>query len=298
MLRGIVCLLLAPVFMMSAPVPDDALPELRIDIMSIGAGANPKYSASLERIQDHRRVGAADLAPDGALRFRDVPYGEYRLTITGGDGQLVYKQGLAVNSSTHTVMVNLPVTTKSPSVSGTVSVFQLGQPVQKKAVSALRASQKRFDRGDYEGAVEELDRAIAASPGYADAYASLGAVHIKLRLYEQALNEIAQALSIAGPNARDLSNMALADYNLGLFRFNRGRTSGPAYGPELQSSALRFGRHTGNGSTNHARVCASFRTGGEDDKQCQSGPDDRSKSADPRLKPHLFHSTTAKILAP
>jgi tetratricopeptide (TPR) repeat protein len=203
--------------MMGAPSPDETLPELRIEIMSIGAGARPKYSASLERLQDHRRVGSADLAPDGVLRFRDVPYGEYRLTISGGDGTLVYEQGLVVNSSTHAVMLNLPVTITSSSVSGTVSLSQLRQPIQKKALSSFRASQKLFDRGDYEGAVKELERAITASPEYADAYATLGAVHIKLGLYGQALNEITQAMNIAGPNARYLSNMALADYKLGRY---------------------------------------------------------------------------------
>jgi tetratricopeptide (TPR) repeat protein len=35
--------------------------------------------------------------------------------------------------------------------------------------------------------------------------------------YEQALNDITQAMMNAGPNARDLSNMALADYNLGRY---------------------------------------------------------------------------------
>jgi tetratricopeptide (TPR) repeat protein len=45
----------------------------------------------------------------------------------------------------------------------------------------------------------------------------LGAVPIRLGLYEQALNEINQAMNIAGPNARYLSNMALADYKLGRY---------------------------------------------------------------------------------
>jgi hypothetical protein len=142
MLKGFVCLLLAALLMMGAPGPDETLPELRIEIMSIGAGANPKYSASLERIQDHGRVGSADLAPDGALRFRDVLHGEYRLTIIGSDGTLVYEQGLAVNSATHTVVLNLPARMTSPRVSGTVSLSQLRQPIQKKALGLFKASEK------------------------------------------------------------------------------------------------------------------------------------------------------------
>src|SRR5262249_61360947 len=122
---------------------------------------------------------------------------------------------IAGNSSTFAVMLNLPARITPPTVSGTVSVAQLLQPIQKKALSSFRASQKLFDRGDYDGAVWELKRAIAASPGYVDAYRPLAALHFKLGLYEQALNEIAQAMNIAGPSARDLSNMALADYNLG-----------------------------------------------------------------------------------
>jgi tetratricopeptide (TPR) repeat protein len=214
MLRGFVCLLLVALLMMGAPVSDETLPELRIEIMAIGAGVSPKYSASLERIYDHRRVGPVNSALDGVLRFRDVPYGEYRLTIIGGDGTLVYENGLAVNSSTSTVMLNLPARLSRPPASGTVSLAQLRQPIQKKALSSFRSSQKLLDRGDYEGAVRELERAITTSPGYADAYSSLAAVHLKLRLYEQALHELAQAMNIAGPNARDLSNVALADYNL------------------------------------------------------------------------------------
>ena len=114
-------------------------------------------------------------------------------------------------------MLNLPVRRTPPSVSGTVSLGQFSQPIQKKALSSFRSAQKLFDGGDCEGGVRELERTITASPGYADAYSSLAAVHIKLVFCEQALNEIAQAMNIAGPSARDLSNMALADYNLGRY---------------------------------------------------------------------------------
>src|SRR5436189_205160 len=149
MVKGFLCLLVAAMFMIYAAPPHEQLPELRIAIMSIGNEVSPKYSASLERIQDRRRIGSADLAPDGVLRFRDVPYGEYRLTIIGGDGTLVYEHGIAVNSLTSTVMLNLPVKMTSRPVSGTVSVFQLRHPIQKRALNSFRTSQKLFERGDY-----------------------------------------------------------------------------------------------------------------------------------------------------
>src|SRR5262245_6975286 len=217
MLKRFVCLLFATLFMMGAQARDERLPELRIEIMSTGAGMSLKYSGTLESIQDRRRIGSADLAPDGFLCFRDVPYGEYTLTVIGGDGTPVYQGQIAVSSLTSAVMLNLPARMTPPSVSGTVSLAQLRQPIQRKALSSFRASQKLFDRGDYDGAVRELRRAVAASPGYVDAYRRLAALHFKLGIYEQALNEIDQAMNIAGPSARDLSTMALADYNLGRY---------------------------------------------------------------------------------
>jgi hypothetical protein len=162
MQKGFVCLLFGARLMLGVPGPDEIVPELRIEIISFSAGVSPKYSASLERVQDRRRT--ADLAPDGVLRFRDVSYGEYRLTIFGGDGTPLYEQGIAVSSSTSTVILNLPVGMTSPSGSGTVSVSQLRQPIKKKASSSFRASEKLFDRGDYEGAAHKLEKAIIESP--------------------------------------------------------------------------------------------------------------------------------------
>jgi len=73
MLKRFVCLLFATLFMMGAQARDERLPELRIEIVSTGARMSLKYSGTLESIQDHRRIGSADFAPDGFLCFRDVP---------------------------------------------------------------------------------------------------------------------------------------------------------------------------------------------------------------------------------
>lgn len=125
-----------------------------------------------------------------------------------------YEQMITVNSQTSTVMLNLPVKMASLSISGTVSVGQLLHPIDKKALKSFKASQDFIEKGDFERAARQLERAIEVSPGYADAYGSLAAVHIKMGRYVQALTEISQAIGVAGPNARDLSNQALAYYDL------------------------------------------------------------------------------------
>lgn len=213
MLKGFLCLPCVAVLMTGAVGSDETLPELRIQILA-GGGTTQEYSASIEPIRDHLPIRSAILPTDGVWRFRDVPYGEYRLTIVRGDGSPVYQQGITVNSQTSTIMLSLPVKMTSLSVSGTVSVGQLLHPISKKAVNSFKASQKLIEKGDFEQAARELEKAVAVSPGYADAYGSLAAVHIQMGRYVQALTEISQAISAAGPNARDLSNQALAYYHI------------------------------------------------------------------------------------
>src|SRR5215831_14814777 len=107
MLKGSLCLFLLTVWMTGAVASDEQLPELRIQIIAGGGAA--EYSASIERIQDRRPIRSEALPADGVWRFRDVPYGEYRVTIRSIDGALVHEQWITVNSQTSTVMLSLPV---------------------------------------------------------------------------------------------------------------------------------------------------------------------------------------------
>jgi tetratricopeptide (TPR) repeat protein len=212
-LKGFLCLPFLALLMTAAAASDEQVPELRIQVIA-GGGVSAEYSASIERLQDRRPIRSEALPADGVWRFRDVPYGEYRLTIRSSDGAPVYEQGITVNSQASTVMLSLPVKMPSSSVSGTVSVGQLLHPIDKKALKSFKESQNLIEKGDFESAARQLEKAIEASPSYADAYGSLAAVHIKMGRYVQALTEISHAISVAGPNARDLSNRALAYYDL------------------------------------------------------------------------------------
>jgi hypothetical protein len=127
-LKGLLCLPFLAGLVAATAAADEQLPELRIQVIA-GRGVNAEYSASVERLQDRRPIRSEALPADGVWRFRDVPYGEYQLTIRSSDGTPVYEQWITVNSQASTVMLNLPVRMTSVSVSGTVSVGQLLHPI-------------------------------------------------------------------------------------------------------------------------------------------------------------------------
>ena len=108
MLKGFLCLLFLAVLMTAAAGSDEQLPELRIQIIA-GGSVTPQYSVSIEGIQDRRPIRSATMLANGIWRFRDVPHGEYMVTIMSGDGSPVYEQGITVNSQTSTIMLALPV---------------------------------------------------------------------------------------------------------------------------------------------------------------------------------------------
>ena len=178
MLKGLLCLPFLAGLVAAPAAADEQLPELRSQVIA-GRDANAEYSASVERLQDRRPIRSEALPADDVWRFRDVPYGEYRLTIRSSDGTPVYEQWITVNSQTSTVMINLPVRVTSVPVSGTVSVGQLLHPINKRAWKFFKSSQTFIEKGDFERAAGQLERAVETSPGYADAYGSLAAVHIK-----------------------------------------------------------------------------------------------------------------------
>lgn len=187
---------------------------LRIEIVNPNDRPLAEYIAELEAMPHRQRLGPVKLSQDGSLRFSDVPSGDYRLAILDGRGALVYEQMIVVSRRSLPTIVRLPDEQVQHSPPGTVSILQLQHPVPQKAQRAFLASKKFMDAGDFERARVELKKALQISPYFAQALSNLTILDIRSGLYEQALAETVRAMEIAGPNARDLTNRALAEYSL------------------------------------------------------------------------------------
>jgi len=60
-----------------------------------------------------------------------------------------------------------------------------------------------------------LEKAIKLSPDFAEAHTNLAAQYMRLSEFEKAYEQARIGLEIAGPNIRDLTNLAAAEWALG-----------------------------------------------------------------------------------
>jgi tetratricopeptide (TPR) repeat protein len=84
----------------------------------------------------------------------------------------------------------------------------------------LKKGNAKFDKGDYQGAIDCYNQAIDLNPYYADAYNNRGNAHFKLKNYQQALSDYDQAISLNSEHALAYNNRGLAYRNLNKLQAN------------------------------------------------------------------------------
>ena len=164
-----------------------------------------------------------EVSGDGRFEFRQVPFGQYMLTVLDDYGRPIHEEMVSVPSQTQHIVVDVARQETGRPPSGPVSAAQLLNPPAKKAVQAVQAARKFAQQGDHDKAAGQLEKAVQLSPEYAGAWVNLAVQHILLGHYEQALGELAHASSIAKPNAIILGDMAFAQY--ALHRYDEGTSS-------------------------------------------------------------------------
>jgi tetratricopeptide (TPR) repeat protein len=174
----------------------------------------------LSDLRGSLNVAAAPVSADGRFEFRNVPYGEYRLTVLDSNEQPIHEEFLSVHDQLQPLAVEVTLQETPRPPAGTVTAQELLHPPTRKAFQAFVAAQKLSEAGAHEKAAEQLAKAVQLSPDYAAAWINLGAQHIFLKRYDEALRELTHANEIARPTALVLSNMAFAQY--GLHRYADG----------------------------------------------------------------------------
>lgn len=159
-------------------------------------------------------VAEAQVGGDGRFEFRRVPFGDYRLTVVDASNRPIYEELITVHEQPQPIDVEVTLQEDPKPASGVVSAQELLHPPTKKAFKAFLAAQKFADSGEHEKAAAQFQKAIELSPGYTAAWVNLGAQHIFLKRYEQALQELAHSIEISYATPLILCDMAYAHYAL------------------------------------------------------------------------------------
>jgi tetratricopeptide (TPR) repeat protein len=181
--------------------------------LSVSAPATFRGEVTLSGLRGGPDIALAAVGADGRFEFRHVPYGQYRLMVLDA-GKPVHEEMIAVRAQQPPIEIELTEPEDPKPAAGGVSARELLHPPAKKALKAFVAAQKLSQAGEHEQAAGQLEKATQLSPDYAEAWIDLGAEHIYLKRYQQALEELAKASEISRPTAAILSEMALAQYAL------------------------------------------------------------------------------------
>ena len=107
----------------------------------------------------------------------------------------------------------VPRAISDPSISGpagTISVNRLRRQVPKEARQAFDRAAELSRKGDYGRAARELEKAVAMAPNFVEAYANLGAQHLRLLDLDRAIPELQRAVELDPTISAVHSNLALA----------------------------------------------------------------------------------------
>jgi tetratricopeptide (TPR) repeat protein len=135
---------------------------------------------------------------DGKFEFRDLGVGVYRLRVTAKGYKTVLQDvdthWYAINVDIYLVRQDTKETPGPPS--RTVAITDLAAP--KKARKAYERGRAALQKGDSEGARQQLEKAVAEYPCFARALTSLGVARSMQRRFEPAESSLKKALQCDG----------------------------------------------------------------------------------------------------
>ena len=147
--------------------------------------------------------------PDGAFRFNSLPPGDYTVVVDGGKEYETSREPVNLDRQgggravTVAVQMRLKANSSNPAFA---NVPAAAIDLYQKGVAAAQ-------KGNAKSAVDLLNKAVIASPGFALALNELGVQYLKLSQWDKAAETFEALLKLRPTDATTQLNLGIAFYN-------------------------------------------------------------------------------------
>ena len=202
-----VCLILLSAFSIaagqSASVTGEVSSETSVDFT--GMQAELQSATGLGSPPEHSDVGY-----DGRFEIRNVPDGEYNLTLKTSSGTTIYREVVRLTSFERRLTIRLRGERVQRPVSGLVSVQQLQHNPPKAARKAFEKGIRLYEKHDVEGSLASLQKAVELDPEYAQAFNNLGARYMMLGRLNESVAAFRRSVELDPYSSITHANLAQA----------------------------------------------------------------------------------------
>ena len=155
-------------------------------------------------------VQSTSLDVDGSFQFRSVPQGGYELRITGPGGGIVHQQNVLISGQNQLLSITIPGGSNAKrSGDPTVSILQLRHKVPPAAQKEYNKGLSAGKKGDFETALDHMQKAVAIDPEFADAYSGIGVAQLSLGRLEEAAVQFQKAINLVPDHTQAISNLSI-----------------------------------------------------------------------------------------
>ncbi len=137
---------------------------------------------------------------------------QYLLRVRNLRGKVVYEDNVRLHGSPLEIQLHSPE--RERPISGVVSVEELRNRVPKKAMREYQRAQKGAGKGDLQGAIRHLGKALEIDPQFAEAQNSLGVKYMLLQDYTHAAGAFQEAVRLRPNSSEPHSNLGVALHGL------------------------------------------------------------------------------------
>ena len=207
---------------LTSAAPVQARPQsisiLKGQVLQYGEAVPRGLTIEVRKVGGYEPPERVSVMGDGSFELHGLDGGEYEVKIMNAREDIIQQDLVHVGTNLMQLTLQLRSSLEgfapSKSLSGTVSVRQLHNPIPRKAEKEFRLSCQAFSAGDINKSREHLEKAIHIYPDYMEAHNNLGSRYMALHQYESALTEFQKAVAIDPGSTKGHLNLAIASTSL------------------------------------------------------------------------------------